>query len=231
MKKQNIVSLFIRKLKTKLIKPGKRPIKIKLGLAKGIVMEIDPAHHTQDIYGLYEREITNLVRKYTLESNTIVDVGANSGYYTVTFAALNTQAQIFACEPDLELKQKCLTNLNLNQLDFGQRIQWIPKCIGLEQADNFITLDDLLVDAKEPIFIKMDIDGGELEALKSCNNILESKTCLLIVETHSKELEENCISYLSDLGYDCRIILNSWWRVVLPELRPIDHNRWFSAKK
>ena len=108
MKKNNLASLIIRKFKSLLIQPGIRPIKIKLGLAKGIVMEIDPAHHTQDIYGLYEQEIAKVVRKYALEANTIVDVGANSGYYTVAASVLNPQAKIIACEPDIDLKQNCL---------------------------------------------------------------------------------------------------------------------------
>lgn len=194
-------------------------------------MEIDPAHHTQDIYGLYEQEIGSIVRQYALEANTIVDVGANNGYYTVTLSVLNPQAKIFACEPDSDLKPKCLTNLKLNQLKFDERIQWVSQSIGLKQSDNFITLDQLLLEAKEPIFIKMDIDGGELEALESCTKILDSKTCLLVVETHSKKLEEDCISYLSSLGYKCRIVPNTWWRFFLPELRPIEHNRWFFARK
>jgi len=231
MHKTNLVSLIIRKFKNILIEPGSRPTRIKFGLAKGAVMEIDPAHHTQDIYGLYEQEIATVVRKYALEAKTIVDVGANNGYYTVTASLLNPQANIIACEPDFKLKQKCLKNLNLNQLNFDERIQWISKYIGLTSNDNSITLDQLLLKSEEPIFIKMDIDGGEVEALQSCIKSLDNKTCLLVIETHSEELEKDCISLLSNLGYKCRIIPNAWWRIFLPELRPIEHNRWFSAQK
>ena len=88
-----------------------------------------------------------------------------------------------------------------------------------------------MLEAKEPIFIKMDIDGGELEALQSCTSILTNKTCLLVIETHSDQLEKDCIFHLSNLGYNCKIIPNAWWRIFLPELRPIEHNHWFYAKK
>jgi hypothetical protein len=73
------------------------------------------------------------------------------------------------------LKQKCLKNLNLNQLNFDERIQWISKYIGLTSNDNSITLDQLLLKSEEPIFIKMDIDGGEVEALQSCIKSLDNK--------------------------------------------------------
>jgi len=94
-----------------------------------------------------------------------------------------------------------------------------------------MSLDNLLREAQEPIFIKMDIDGGEVEALQSGTELLKSKSCLLVVETHSKQLEKDCISYLSNLGYQCKIIPNSWWRFFVPEDRLVEQNRWFLAQK
>jgi len=88
-------------------------------------MELDPAHHTQRIYGLYEREITQTVRQYALEANTIVDVGAHDGYYTVTLAVINPRAKIFACEPEPELKHECLKS----QYNRGcRRSRWLLYC-------------------------------------------------------------------------------------------------------
>lgn len=231
MNYQNLAARTLRSFKNLLIEPGSKPTKIKFGLAKGISMEIDPTCNTQRLYGLYEREISRAVRQYALKAKTIVDVGAHDGYYTTSFSVLNPQAKIFACEPEAEFKQKCLRNLNLNQLSFNDRINWINKLIGFENQENFVSLDTLLQESQEPIFIKMDIDGGELEALQSGTTVLKNKTCLLVVETHSQELEKGCISYLSALGYKCQIIPNAWWRFFVPELRPIEHNRWFLAKK
>lgn len=231
MKNRNLVAQTIQRVKSILVEPGSRPIKIKFGFARDIIMQLDPAHSSQRIYGLYEREIARAVRQYALAANTIVDVGANDGYYTVTLSVLNPTANVFACEPERELKQNCLSNLKLNELNFDERITWISKFIGFQPNENAISLDDLLINAQEPIFIKMDIDGGELEALQSGAEILKTKICLLVVETHSKELEEECTSYLSNLDYQYHIIPNAWWRFFVPELRPIEHNRWFSAKK
>jgi hypothetical protein len=67
--------------------------------------------------------------------------------------------------------------------------------------------------------------------LKGVENTLKQRSCKLIVETHSRDLEENCIKYLSGLGYSSKVIPNAWWRAIVPELRPIEHNRWFLAEK
>jgi hypothetical protein len=39
------------------------------------------------------------------------------------------------------------------------------------------------------------------------------------------------MEFLERLGYTCRVIKNAWWRLLIPEQRPIEHNRWFIAEK
>jgi len=224
---------MVSQLKRLLVKPGLRPTTIKFGLGKNLQMMIDPAHKTQRIYGLDEAEIASVVERYARRAKTIVDVGANDGYYTLTTASLNREATCYACDPQAGMREKCAENLELNGLKLEERIYWISDLIGTGSPDQgkFLSLDDLLRNAAEPIFIKMDIDGGELNALKSGNDTLKGCNCLLVVETHSPELERDCIAYLESLGYACRIIPNAWWRAILPEERPLDHNRWFAAEK
>jgi hypothetical protein len=53
----------------------------------------------------------------------------------------------------------------------------------------------------------------------------------MIFETHSLELEVDCIAYLKERGYVVKIIKNGWWRFLVKEIRPIEHNRWFCAYK
>ena len=71
---------------------------------------------------------------------------------------------------------------------------------------------------------------GEIDVLEGGQEML-SRDCRLIVETHSEELERGCIQRLEALGYSCRIIGNAWYRALIPEARPIPHNRWFVAWK
>jgi hypothetical protein len=52
----------------------------------------------------------------------------------------------------------------------------------------------------------------------------------LLVEVHSHELESRCIKFLEKHRYTSKVISNSRWRRLIPELRPLPHNRWIWAK-
>lgn len=200
--------------------------RLHVGLLRGLQFEIDPNHHTQRIVGLEEREISSVVREFAQQAKTAVDVGANDGWYTVFFAAQPNIQRVYACEPSVPHHAQLIRNLSLNQQ--------IPK---VELLDTFIgchgkeacSLDYILKDAVAPIIIKIDVDGAELDVLKSAEETMRRKNLLFIVETHSAELERACQQFLDDHGYRCTIIRNGWYRAFVPEKRPIAHNRWFSA--
>ena len=107
----------------------------------------------------------------------------------------------------------------------------IQKFVGNEEGDQRLRLDSLLVSLKEPCFIKMDIDGGEVEVLRGSARLLEFDDVRWLIETHSVELEAECIRILQEAGYVTKIIRNAWWRFFIPEQRPIPHNRWLIAHK
>jgi hypothetical protein len=51
-----------------------------------------------------------------------------------------------------------------------------------------------------------------------------------VVETHSAELEVACARFLREHGHGVRLIRNTWWRMLYPEYRPIEHNRWLFSR-
>ncbi len=204
---------------------------IKLGLLRGLRFHVDPRNKSQRLLGIEEFEITGSVKKWTKRANTAVDIGANDGWYSVYFAAQRNIKSVFACEPD----PSCLLSLDANLSANGDLVRRkaiiVPSFIGTSKCSNWCSVDELLKDASPPFLIKVDVDGLELDVLKSARHTLEHKTSLLIVETHSLALEQSCIEYLRSMDYECRILPNGWYRLVLPEQRPIPHNRWFSAER
>ena len=69
----------------------------------------------------------------------------------------------------------------------------------------------------------------ELSILQSGERLLVEAKPLLLIETHSIALERDCCSYLQSCGYNTKIVPNAWWRSMIPEQRPLDHNRWLWA--
>jgi hypothetical protein len=77
----------------------------------------------------------------------------------------------------------------------------------------------------------MDVDGAEAEILKGASLLNGLGGVRWLIETHSRDLERECVEQLKAAGFETRIIRNAWWRVLIPELRPVEQNRWLAAWK
>jgi hypothetical protein len=115
-------------------------------------------------------------------------------------------------------------NFALNP-SIAQLIEPVLAMVGT--GDGCLGLDDWAYGSGfVPDFIKLDIDGGEVDALCSAERILRERHPPLIVEVHSAELERQCGEILVAHRYRPRIVSQ---RAVLPDWRPSEHNRWLVA--
>jgi hypothetical protein len=203
---------------------------IRFGIASGLKMKISLDHKLQRYLGLDEREIHSSFEKFARRSNVFVDIGASDGYYGLVYRKLNSEGIVYSCDANPSYAEEQRSNFMLNGFPLN-RIRIISKFITDHTDNESITLDDLIEEDHGSIFIKTDVDGGELLVLKGIESTLKQKDCNIIVETHSLELEEKCTAYLQDMGYKTQVIPNAWWRLFVPEQRPIAHNRWFRAEK
>src|SRR5947209_20456554 len=80
----------------------RKPFAVNAGLLRGLKFEIDVRIDTQQLTGLYEREILSAVRRFASRARTALDIGAGDGYYTLYFASRPGIRKVIACEPDLE---------------------------------------------------------------------------------------------------------------------------------
>jgi hypothetical protein len=180
--------------------------------------------------GLDEREIESVTRRYAAIAKTAVDVGAHDGWYSLFFASQPNIRRVLAFEPDLAHHSRFNENLSANDGRFRKKVELSAKFVGrFDDADN-VTLDRLLSDCLYPVVIKVDVDGGELEVLSGLRETLRRRRAMLIVETHSVRLEAQCLSFLETVGYRGMVIENAWYRALIRDVRPIAHNRWFSAE-
>lgn len=212
-------------LKSALLPADERPIRIAAGPLRGVVFFDRPRNVQQTRFGLYERETYGILRRAMREAEWMVDVGAGGGELVCAFAR-RVPGPVIAVEPfDDSVRRMKLAGVANGVLD---RISIEERKVG-HQPDR-VALDDLPVPRDRPGFIKIDVDGGEATVLKSGRSLLSEARPLLLVETHSAALEENCIGFLTELGYRCRVIKQAWWRnLAFRETRPA-FNQWFVAE-
>jgi cbb3-type cytochrome oxidase subunit 3 len=189
-------------------------------------MELDLHDQAQIYLGTHEREIHSWLERLSKGVGTAMDIGAADGEYTLYFL-LKSQARIvIAYEPSKQARKQLARNLELNHCATDPRLMVLPHFVGSRDHGLERTVDSLLSRLQPPCLIKVDVDGGELEVLRGAPKTLASGNVCWIIETHSHQLERQCHDILARSGLATAIVDNAWWRLILPEMRPIPHNRW-----
>lgn len=201
------------------------PNRIRFGIGSGMMAHYDPGNRSQHLLGLYEREINPYLKTGIEQADLLVDIGANDGYYGLAFAR-HKGKEIFLCEPG-RVKADLVNNMIINGFKEGKDFKLVDRLVSGRTNDQEISINDLLHD-KDNIFILMDVDGAEENILRAFDFSSKKKVDWLI-ETHSPLLEKNIVSIFASNNYKVTIIKNAWWRKIIPEQRPLLHNRWLFA--
>jgi hypothetical protein len=221
----------LSRIKSAIVRGGQRPVRVPFGLFKGITLELDLAHAMQKYLGLWETETYPFIREAAARCRWAVDIGAGSGELTL-YLLLKSQAEaVHAFEPDETEIPRIRANLALNGLEGDGRLTIHRLAVSINPNPGFVALDSVGLDARQAGFLKIDVDGQEMHVLRSGTELLSKGDVDVLIETHSPSLESECVSFLTKLAYTCSIIDNAWWRRVVPEVRPLPHNRWLSATK
>jgi precorrin-6B methylase 2 len=215
-------------LKNALVPAGRSPHRILSGLYRDIRLELDLSTQSQMWVGLWERETYDFVATAGRGVGWFVDIGAGSGEMSLYFLRQGRKIEVIAAEPNPSEVEALRRHLALN--GFAPEVCRISNQeVGVH--DGAVSLAELLRPLRGSGFIKIDVDGAEMDVLNSAGDLLDRGQIALLIETHSEQLEADCIAWLGQRGYQTAIIDNAWWRRLLPDGRMIAHNRWLAARR
>jgi hypothetical protein len=216
----------MRDVLKRVVLPRPGPRRMPLGLGHGITMNVDFSLQTRSFLGLYELELNRHLRRLCPPGSRAFDVGAQYGYDALVLARLGGTL-VASFEADAGCVTQMRANFALNP-SLEVLITPVTACVGSGEGGT-LALDDFArsPDGFVPDVIKIDVDTAELDVLEGARELLRVRRPNLVVEVHSEELERRCGMLLAAHGYRCTIVSQ---RRVLPDYRPIPHNRWLVAQ-
>jgi FkbM family methyltransferase len=215
-------------LKSLVVSPGRRPRRIKGGALRGITMNLDLQHQTQIFLGLYEVELKSWLEKLAGPANTAIDVGAGEGTYSLYFLLKSSAERILAFEPAEPSRRQLLTNLSLNGFQGTPRIELSSMFVSSHDDIQECALDSVIDEARGPFVVKIDVEGAEADVLRGACRLLKRDSAW-IVEVHSRKAEMDCIRLFNEFQMKTVAVHSAWWRLVIPEHRPLPVNHWLIA--
>jgi len=209
-----------------LVTPGRRPMTVRAGLFKNLILDLDPADAAQTWLGLHEQETFFCLRQAARDSAWMLDIGAGSGELSIFFLRQPKCLAVHAFEPRPAALALFRRNLALNHLSEDPQLFIHP---GFTAAGT--RLDSLPVDLGAAGFLNIDAEGAETDVLDSAEGLMTKGRPDVMIEVHSEALEADCVARLTSLGYRIKIIKNAWWRIAIPESRPSAHKSWIFGMK
>jgi FkbM family methyltransferase len=171
--------------------------------APGMRMRLDPHDHMHGIIaftGVYERQLSAMLRERGNRGGLLVDVGANWGYFTLVWAAANPGNRVLAIEASPRNEAPLRDNVARNGL--GGRVQVLAVAAGA--AKGFVEfdpgpdgqtgwggisakrddgsvrikaapLDELCAGEEKIAVLKIDVEGAEAIVLAGARRLLQER--------------------------------------------------------
>ena len=194
----------------------------------------NPEHQYLYFYGTHdERYIVTKLLKLIKPGDICWDVGANIGFYTCLLASLvEDNGAVVAFEPAARTCGYLKENVSLNQFT---NVTVVNKGLGDKQEQRLLhyseaglaegtaslkyadgraaservtlnTIDNLIPELPTPDFIKIDVEGYQLEVLRGAEHCLKTHAPLLMAELRDVGETNRAIfgeieDYVADLGY------------------------------
>jgi FkbM family methyltransferase len=180
------------------------------------------------ITGQFEPYKTEAFLNNFRRGDVFFDIGAHFGYFSAIAAGINSgSGQIFAFEPrpmnikffKRHISANNFKNVKLFEAAVGETVSEVKfetshgSATGRVSEKGDLVVKQLCIDkmVKEgilpcPTFIKIDVEGGEIEVLKGTKNVISSCRPRMIIATHGPEYHEYVVNFLNQNNYSIKIL-------------------------
>jgi len=207
------------------------------------------------IYGTHEPVCTHLMGIFLRDVRTAVDIGSNIGYYLLWEKSLmRGESDIIAIEPAVRNLSLLRYNIHLNRL---RGVTVINAAVGRTEGDGqlfksttsnqhsmfstkwtqagheevkVVTLDNLArrLELREIEFLRMDIEGYEVEAIYGMQEVLSKFHPRLMIELHPDVVGPNRMKQfllsLAKMDYETKWVVDRLWDYAWVKRQPaVEH--------
>lgn len=233
-------------LKYRLASAGlrQRDVAVRNGVAKGLTF--NPGESCPELaLGTYEIPIQNIFAQHLQAGDVFYDIGANVGFFTIIASKLvGNTGKVYAFEPgkgnansirhnarlndfnQIEVIEKAVSNtsgegqLLLAKYSGGHALATAdaPPDLAGEVTIDLVSIDDLIAQNRitPPNFVKVDVEGAELDVLKGMSETIKTYQPTIIYEVDDSDRAgyerkyRELADFLESLNYQVTQIENSY---------------------
>jgi len=178
--------------------------------------------------GSFEHDKQRLMSSMLHPGDTMFDVGANVGYYTLLGShRVGTTGHVVAFEPlpanvrflQRHVRLNRVQNVSLQAVavsDHDGRARFAPHASNamgkLSDAGSVevatVSLDSIAKAGRfpDPNLLKIDVEGAELGVLRGAAQLLDRARPAILLATHGADVHRQCCDFLRNAGYELRPI-------------------------
>lgn len=203
--------------------------RVRSGPLRGMSLDVDMRVQADVVVGAYERRLSRHVAGILGDGDAAFDVGSHLGYFGILMGTVvGEHGKVVCFEPDPGLHEALQGNVERNRALIPGDVTVARLAVGATRGKTsfeagghstrgrlsdsggveveVITLDDAVARFGTPRFVKVDVEGHELDVLEGGPGLVASKHASFGIEIHSDALGVSCRALLDEAGYDCRFV-------------------------